>query len=308
MIKAGADLKHLICPSCKGKGPSAKFWQLEQYGFKVLERLNRADDWFFETYRAKKLTGEDVLLRVVRTFDFDYRTYDRDLPGAIAAFRSGLIDHPRVPKVLESKFNDDDLLFVEEWIPGQSLRAINSEEAMSWPRQVGILFGVLEVLVHAHSKNLYHGRLNLDRVVYDFEREGSGGLFLRGFGLDNFLSKRYQGPGDVYRKVKDDREILLPFKLNNRASMVRRDLYQLGVMLYELNSKHQPFHELNRHDREKRLKEGATPTLRQLGSSLPPPLRDFVTRLLEHREESAFKSAPEALEALQGTGLVLLIP
>jgi eukaryotic-like serine/threonine-protein kinase len=134
--------------------------------------------------------------------------------------------HPALATFIEILESGSAVCVVSEIAPGTPLAALAKEGAPDLRRAWEIARQVLDALAAAHAKNIVHGDLRPANILLDAQSRvritdiGQAGLASAPDAQPQYCAPEQLGPGDV---------------------TARTDLYQLGVIVYELVTGELPF-------------------------------------------------------------------
>lgn len=172
----------------------------------------------------------------------------------------------------------DEIAFVSALCNGRSAEQYIASAAASWHEAVAIIWKVARALDHAHQHGHLYGTIETSDIVVG----ENGDLVLCTF--------RETGSSECSTYTA-------PEQLTFWTMDPRTDLYRLGVVLYKLLTRRDPFRASDPETLCEQVREDAPQPPRQLVHGLPKPLDSICLRLLakapEHRIESAAKLADE---------------
>ncbi|MFN8611683.1 MAG: serine/threonine-protein kinase [Vulcanimicrobiota bacterium] len=182
------------------------------------------------------------------------------------------MDHPGIVKVLDWGENLGRAYLVMEWVEGQDLRHTLAASPVSAEACADLLKQLLTALHHAHARGILHRDLKPENLLITQQAR----LKVTDFGLaittqQNVLS------------ISGTPGYLAPELLAGKQPWSGSDLYAAGVIACEL----------------------LTGQLRPKGAPLPNNWAEWIDRLTQPDPSLRFQSAPEALEALYSSGILL---
>ena len=150
----------------------------------VLGNRYRLDDLLAETRGGRLWRAHDTALHRPVAVHVIARSDERAYALLAAAKQAGLVNDPRILRVLDADITDDACYVVGEWGFGSSLEAVLEREGALPPRRIGWLMAeVAEAITNAHAQGLAHGRLVPENVLVD----SHGQVHIIGFGVDAAL-------------------------------------------------------------------------------------------------------------------------
>jgi hypothetical protein len=238
-----------------------------------------------------RATGVRVAIKVVQATST--RTLDALRRFAAEASAAAAITHPAVVRMLDVDISDDGMLFqVQELIDGVPLTRMAGR---IWtPGDVARLGAVLcEALAAAHAVGVVHRDVKPDNIMLTTVAPG---LKLLDFGIAKLYAAVHGHDGETMTRTgmiigtpayMAPEQVLGASEVSDRA-----DVYAVGVVLFRLLSKRQPFEtESPREMMMSRLLDDA-PSVRTVQPLVPESLAQLVDRCLA-REPDQRPSAAE---------------
>ncbi|MBI3893673.1 MAG: serine/threonine protein kinase [Candidatus Wallbacteria bacterium] len=249
-------------------------------------------------YRATQIElGRRVALKVFRA--------DSDLgPDGRARFcreaqALARLSHPGIVPIYDFGSQDDLLYYSMELAPGLSLdRQLRTTGPLDAVTALRAIRQVLDALEAVHAVGVLHRDIKPANVL----RRQTGDVLLSDFGLARDTNTtRLTRDGSLLGTLPYfPPEIVLVPETDERG-----DLYQVGVMLFELLMGQTPYgtEELHRFLQGERLEPGSP--LAQLRKRHGPAIAELVSRGMEPDREKRFQSAVEMRRALDAVGAAL---
>ncbi len=167
------------------------------------------------------------------------------------------LDHPNIAGIYEVGEYQGRPFYSMQVVEGQSLREIIAGKDLSIERILEIGIQVCQGLQAAHDKGIIHRDIKPSNILLD----GHGRVRIVDFGLAAIRgSEHLTKTGSTLGTIG----YMSPEQVRGEEIDLRSDLFSLGVVLYELITKQNPF---------KRDSEAAT--LRAVSDDLPEPLARF---------------------------------
>jgi non-specific serine/threonine protein kinase/serine/threonine-protein kinase len=154
-----------------------------------------------------------------------------------------LMDHPHIARVLDAGRSDDGRPFLAmELVEGQAITDFCERQELDVRVRLSLVVQVCEAIQHAHSKGIIHRDLKPSNVLVNLQ-DGRPSAKVIDFGIAKALGER----GDI-----DSAQTAIGMLIGTPAYMspeqasgsrdidTRADIYALGVMLYELLTRHTP--------------------------------------------------------------------
>jgi len=188
------------------------------------------------------------------------------------------LDHPNIAGIYEvGEFNGRPF-FAMQVVEGQSLREVVAGKELPIERILEIVIQVCEGLQAAHDKGIIHRDIKPSNILID----GHGRVRIVDFGLAAVQgSEQLTKTGSTLGTIG----YMSPEQVRGQETDHRSDLFSLGVVLYELTTKQNPF---------KRDSDAAT--LKAVSDDLPEPLARFKSGLpdgLQAIIDKALEKAPK---------------
>jgi hypothetical protein len=237
-----------------------------------------------------RATRARVAIKVVQATST--RTLDALRRFAAEASAAAAITHPAVVRMLDVDISDDGLLFqVQELIDGVPLARM--AQRIWAPGEVARLGAVLcEALAAAHAVGVVHRDVKPDNIMLT---TAAPGLKLLDFGIAKLYAAVHGHDGDAMTRTgmiigtpayMAPEQVLGASEVSDRA-----DVYAVGVVLFRLLSKRQPFEtESPREMMMSRLLDDP-PSVRALQPLVPESLAQLVDGCLarepDHRPAAA---------------------
>jgi len=176
------------------------------------------------------------------------------------------LDHPNIVAIHEVGEFQGRPFYAMQIVEGQSLKDVISEKDLSVEKILEIAIQVCEGLQAAHDKGIIHRDIKPSNILLD----GHGRVRIADFGLAAVSgSEQLTKTGSTLGTIG----YMSPEQVQGKEIDRRSDLFSLGVVLYELITKQNPF---------KRDSEAAT--LKAVSDDLPEPMARFKSGLPEGLE------------------------
>ncbi len=302
------------CPKCGSEYPDTNTLcpsdgvALEKSGDSILGKVlagkYRIDERLSEggmgtVYRGTHvLMDKTVAVKVLRaSLAADEKIVARFSREARAASR---ISHPHALSVTDFGEAEDGVVFlVMEYLDGETLKEIiRAEGPMALTRVVEILRQVGGALQSAHSEGVVHRDLKSDNIML-LSSSGTDYAKVLDFGIAKI--KELDGAYDPGLTAPDlvigTPQYMSPEQCSQSPDIdARSDIYQLGVVLYELLVGHVPFvGESPTAIMLKHLQEPA-PSVTDERADLPPAVAHVVSRAMAKLPEERYQSVDELVE------------
>jgi hypothetical protein len=227
-------------------------------------------------------------------------------PGAARRFvresrLSASLSHPSLVTV-HDYFEADGIPFIAmEYLPNGSLRS--RVGALSLARFAGVLEAMLSGLAHAHAHGVVHRDLKPENVLVTAD----GGVKIADFGIAKALDS-LDTKLTVTGTTIGTPAYMAPEQALAKEIGAWTDLYALGIVAFELLAGRTPFGDAEPVVILLRHVQDEPPRLTRVAPATPPPLSDWVARLLAKDPADRPASATEAWESLEEVVLGSLGP
>ncbi|NOZ87955.1 MAG: serine/threonine protein kinase [Deltaproteobacteria bacterium] len=249
--------------------------------------------------------GKDAVVKVLH----DYLASEKKLVLRFGREWRALrrINHPNIVKVLDFSLEEGGLCYMAmEYIDGVDLTALfNTNAEVSEKRIIRIGIQVCRALAAAHGSKVIHRDLKPENI-----------MLTRAFGMDDFVKvldfgiAKIQDPDDatgvtltMAGEAFGTFEYMSPEQaqgVKGRDLDGRSDLYQLGVMLYELITKQLPFTSENPLEILNMIQDEQVvpPSVKVPGLQISKDFENIILKVLEKKRENRFESAVHMEKAL----------
>jgi Nif-specific regulatory protein len=237
-----------------------------------------------QVYLAQDLLGGNaqIALKILASRDGNKASNDsiRDEFSFLSRLR-----HPNLVRILEfGVLKDRDVPFLaEEYIEGQELFQASADWSIE--RKVAFLAALCRVVHYLHSRGIIHRDLKPSNILVPAGGNEIESMKVLDFGLAQWSGKgrQHNGVGTLAYAAP---EILLGQQATNRS-----DLYSIGILFYQLLTRHLPFEDDDPGFLVQKHLQGR-PDLRSVerleyGASLVQALRSLLEKDPEKRPSSA---------------------
>ena len=261
--------------------------------FEILRKLGRGG--MADVYLARDSeTDRDVALKVLEIGS------EQDAQDTLAAERHGAILQarlcgidPHVATVHEYGESDRFFFISMEHVEGDDLSSVLARGPLVPERAIDIAIEVCSLLVTAHGLELtvegepHHGVIHGDIKPKNIRIAPDGRVKVLDFGIAKALSLTRKLTRNDFGSVA----YASPERLESGEVDIHSDLWALGVVLYEMLTGRQPYHEANTRRLEAVIRARTTPPA--LPSSCPPALQRVVARALASTLDRRYPTAAD---------------
>ena len=209
------------------------------------------------------------------------------------------LDHPNIAAIYEVGEFQDRPFYAMQVVEGQSLKDVISEKDLSVERILEVAIQVCEGLQAAHDKEIIHRDIKPSNILLD----GYGRVRIVDFGLATIRgSEQLTKTGSTLGTIG----YMSPEQVQGKVIDQRSDLFSLGVVLYELVTKRNPFKHDNEATTLKAIVDHSPEPLARYKRGVPQQLEAICVKLMEknpdHRYQFAMGAASD-LRKLMEVGL-----
>jgi serine/threonine-protein kinase len=211
------------------------------------------------------------------------------------------LKHPGVAEYLGFYRYKGRPCILMEYVDGETLASlIRRRGPLPLPEAVGILRSIAAIAANFHAQGVVHRDLKANNVKIT----SAGQVKILDFGI-----ARTEGSLRLTRTgaVIGTPETLAPEQVRGEPTTEATDIWQLGVLFYELLTGRLPFHATSEHEIYGRILTADFPPIAQSRPQFPSALEKIVARCLQKDPAKRFRSAAELCDAL-GAWEASLVP
>ncbi len=185
---------------------------------------------------------------------------DRFLREAQSA---GILSHPNIVTIHDvvEQSAEGVTFFAMEYVRGTNLKQIlRSEDPLDLPTITDIIWQVAEALQYAHSKGVVHRDVKPANILITADRRAK----LTDFGI----ARLHTSDLTLHGQLLGTPNYMAPEQVQGKDVDHRADIFALGVVLYELLTRHKPFHG-----------DHLTVVTHRIVNEAPTPPEEYVGRL-----------------------------
>jgi eukaryotic-like serine/threonine-protein kinase len=244
--------------------------------------------------KARDLKNDQIV--VMKFFDplrlGDVATYEH-FRRAVAIGR--LLKHPGIPQVLEVKEETSAPYIVMEYMTGESLRAIMTEDyQLSVRRFLKLGSAAAEVVAYCHQHGVFHRDLKPENLLVD----ENDNVKIIDFGIAVHRGANRVTWGSMSKPMGTP-DYMAPEQVLGERGGAETDVYALGIMFYEMLTGYPPFVApqplvaMFQH-----LTHDPAP-LNEVRKEVPEHIAAIVAKAIRRRKKERWADATQLLAALK---------
>jgi len=220
---------------------------------------------------------------------------------------AGLLNHANIVQILDLGQTEGHYYIAMEYVAGQDLGAVlnrcdQKRITLPLPHAVFIALEILKGLDYAHDREVMRGgqAVPLDIVHRDISPANillsfQGEVKVTDFGIAKASVKALETVAGV---VKGRYDYLSPEQIEGESIDRRSDLFNVGVLLFQMLSGAHPFRQDTETATIETIRKGAYRSLLELNPDIPYDLVQVVEKALARDPDTRFESAAAFKEAL----------
>ncbi|MCD6579425.1 serine/threonine protein kinase [bacterium] len=199
------------------------------------------------------------------------------------------LDNPHIVKVYENAKFKDFFFYVMEYINGKTLKTLLKEGMDT--KQIEIIFKeILKSLSYIHKMEIIHLDLKPSNIMV----ENSGKIKITDFGIGADIS----GENITTNILAGTIKYIAPEQLNKGDIGYHTDIYQLGVILYEMYSGKLPFQGTKEEIIKTKLEKEPEPLYIE-NHNVPDYISTVCSKMLRINPTDRYKTVDEILEDME---------
>lgn len=201
------------------------------------------------------------------------------------------LDHPNIARLYTCGYKDFNVFMTAEFIDGQTLKEIMAvrtpdlNEILVWAKQL------CAAVDYANGKGVYHHFLN----PYNIKITSDGTLKVLDFGL--LRDKNLMSPTPA--KKLDDAPYLSPEQVKNKIADRAANMFNLGVILYELYTTRSPFAGKHLGEVDRAISDAAPHPLNVANGRVPEAISRVVLKAMAKNPAERYQSGAQLMMALE---------
>jgi serine/threonine-protein kinase len=238
-------------------------------------------------------------LVALKTFRVGYSVKDQELQQFRARFireaqSAGILSHPNIVTIHDVvEEGEDGVAFIAmEYVRGTNLKQLlQGGTPLELPFAAEIVRQVGEALDYAHSKGVVHRDIKPANIIITADNR----VKITDFGIARIDASNLTQEGQLLGTPN----YMAPEQILGREVDHRADLFSLGVVLYEMLTRHKPFQGENLTVVSHRIVYDQFTPPRQYARDLPPAVERILDKALAKDPEQRYERARDLYEQLR---------
>ncbi|HSF44252.1 MAG TPA: serine/threonine-protein kinase [Thermoanaerobaculia bacterium] len=238
-------------------------------------------------------------LVALKTFRIGYSVKDQELEQFRIRFlreaqSAGILTHPNIVTIHDVvEQSEEGLAFIAmEYVRGTNLKQIlQGDQPLTLQFIVDVVAQVGEALDYAHSNRVIHRDVKPANILIT----GDNRVKITDFGIARIDTSNLTQEGQLLGTPN----YMAPEQIQGREVDWRADLFSLGVVLYEMLTRHKPFQGENLTVVSHRIVYDPFTPPRDYIRDLPPGVEKILTRALEKDAARRYQRARDMMEDLR---------
>ena len=264
-----------------------------------------------DVFRAENLAlGRRAAVKLLR------RDFSADLRSTLIAEAEACakLQHPAIATFYEAGEADGETFLAMEYVEGVTLRQQLTHGALAVEDAMAIVRCLLEALAHAHAAGLLHRDIKPDNIIIVERRFAKLLDFGIAVPLDIRTSRDPEASADAVTAGLDARPLvgtvgyLAPEQVAGAPLDVRTDLFQVGIVLFEMLTGRRAFRGDSPLDVLTAAMTGGPDFALLDGADVPAAVAAIVRRALAREARHRYESASAFLRDLRAVDEGRLVP
>ena len=254
-------------------GKYALIEQIGKGGMAYVYLAKRADNLFEQQVAIKLLPPHNLTESHIAHFN-----KERELLANL--------NHPNIGKIFDGGITPDGIPYiVMEYIEGTPIDQYCSSKHLSIDQKIALIIKILGALQHVHNRFILHRDLKPANILITFE----GDPKIVDFGIGQNIETEYSASESGTLRY------MPPEVINQKRATTQSDLYQVGLILFEILNGTSPFISTNKDDLQK---EKVNWQFNKPNVKISRRLNDILQKSLEIQVEKRYLSASEFAQDL----------
>ncbi len=238
-------------------------------------------------------------LVALKTFRIGYSIKDQEMEQFRIRFMreaqsAGILTHPHIVTIHDVvEASDEGLAFIAmEYVRGTNLKLLlQGEQPLTLRAVLDIISQVGDALDYAHANRVVHRDVKPANILIT----GENRVKITDFGIARLDSSNLTQEGQLLGTPN----YMAPEQIQGKEVDSRADLFSLGVVLYEMLTRHKPFQGENLTVVSHRIVYDHFTPPRDYARDLPPGIDRILGRALEKDPARRYQRAKEMVEDLR---------
>ena len=238
-------------------------------------------------------------LVALKTFRIGYSVKDQEMEQFRIRFMreaqsAGILTHPNIVTIHDVvEASDDGLAFIAmEYVRGTNLKLmLQGEQPLTLAGVLDVVSQVGDALDYAHANRVVHRDVKPANILITQE----GRVKITDFGIARLDSSNLTQEGQLLGTPN----YMAPEQVQGKEVDHRADLFSLGVVLYEMLTRHKPFQGENLTVVSHRIVYDQFTPLREYARDVPPGVDRILNRALEKDPARRYQRAKDMVEDLR---------
>ena len=238
-------------------------------------------------------------LVALKTFRIGYSVRDQELEQFRARFireaqSAGILSHPNIVTIHDVvEESEEGLAFIAmEYVRGTNLKALlQGDQPLSLPFVVDVIAQVADALDYAHSHRVIHRDVKPANILITADNR----VKITDFGIARLDTSNLTQEGQLLGTPN----YMSPEQIQGKDVDHRADLFALGVVLYEMLTRHKPFQGENLTVVSHRIVYDHFTPPREYLREMPPGIEPVLNRALEKDPARRYQRAKEMVDDLR---------
>jgi tRNA A-37 threonylcarbamoyl transferase component Bud32 len=238
-------------------------------------------------------------LVALKTFRIGYSVKDQEMEQFRIRFMreaqsAGILTHPNIVTIHDVvEASEEGLAFIAmEYVRGTNLKLmLQAEQPLTLTAALDVVSQVGDALDYAHANRVIHRDVKPANILITQDAR----VKITDFGIARLDSSNLTQEGQLLGTPN----YMAPEQIQGKEVDHRADLFSLGVVLYEMLTRHKPFQGENLTVVSHRIVYDQFTPPREYARDLPPGLERVLSRALEKDPGRRYQQAKEMVEDLR---------
>ncbi|AFM26496.1 serine/threonine-protein kinase [Desulfomonile tiedjei] len=204
---------------------------------------------------------------------------------------AGALLHPNIVVIYDVGKKGDLFYMVMEFVYGRTVLEHQRTSPFSMKKSVEIIYELALALDYAHSKGVVHRDIKPENIIMSAQ----GIPKITDFGIARF---RKHLKGHRRHAVVGSSRFMAPEQVLRREQDHRVDIYQLGVVLFELLTRQSPFKGIDSESTLSKICTEVPPPPGRINPEIPEQLDRIVSKCLEKNPNKRYPRAKDLADDL----------